>query len=193
LKSAKNNHAVIHAEHEELALKGPSLVLLLKDVLEKGADFRFQAKGPSMTPFIKDGDVVTISPLGGNRLKTGEVAAFTSPRTGGLYVHRLIETKGEVYFFQGDRLSETDGPVSHENIHGKVTRVERDGKTVYFGSGPERRLIAALAKRKLLMVLLVPIWHIVRPFIRFAQFVFCRHKSRNSTISDCGESVAIRK
>jgi len=36
---------------------------LAKDVLGRGASFRFQARGNSMTPFIRDGDVIAIVPM----------------------------------------------------------------------------------------------------------------------------------
>ena len=38
------------------------LTALVRAVLDKGASFRFKAFGVSMTPFIQDGDVITIAP-----------------------------------------------------------------------------------------------------------------------------------
>jgi len=47
----------------ELSISGSTLIELLEAVLSQEASFRFQAKGLSMSPFIKDGDMVTVSPL----------------------------------------------------------------------------------------------------------------------------------
>ena len=46
---------------------------------------------------------------------------------------------------------------------GRVTRVERNGKEIFFGLGPERFLIAFLTRRGLLFPLLYPLWRMVRP------------------------------
>jgi hypothetical protein len=51
----------------DLPLSGPALVHLLRAMMDKGAPVRFRAKGFSMSPFIKNKDVVTISPLQDNR------------------------------------------------------------------------------------------------------------------------------
>jgi hypothetical protein len=48
----------------ELFLTGPVFIELLHATLAKGVPFPFRARGSSMHPFIKDGDVITVSPLG---------------------------------------------------------------------------------------------------------------------------------
>ena len=42
---------------------GEVLPELVKDILGKGVECRLQVKGYSMSPFIKDGDMMTISPV----------------------------------------------------------------------------------------------------------------------------------
>ena len=48
---------------DSLYLHAEDLIALIASTLQKGATFRFKAKGFSMIPFIKNNDVVTISPL----------------------------------------------------------------------------------------------------------------------------------
>jgi len=62
-RDAETKSALFNRKEGELQLSGPSLVELLRSVLDKGVPFRFQAKGFCMTPFIKDGDVITVFPL----------------------------------------------------------------------------------------------------------------------------------
>jgi hypothetical protein len=64
----------------ELSLSGPALVKLLRAVLDKGAPVRFSAKGFSMSPFIKNEDVVTLSPLQDASPSVGDVIAFLGRR-----------------------------------------------------------------------------------------------------------------
>jgi len=119
-----------------------------------------------MSPFIRNEDVVTISPLQGEWPSLGEIIAFVHPVTKGLCIHRIVRKKDGIYVTKGDNRSETDERVPIENILGSVTRVERDGKQVFLGLGPERFLIAFLGRRGLLFPLLIPLWKIVRPFVR---------------------------
>jgi hypothetical protein len=150
----------------ELSLSGTSLVDLFRAVLEKGVRFRFQAKGFSMSPFIKDGDVVTVSPLSDRSPGIGDVVAFIHQGTGKLVVHRLVGKRGDSYLIKGDNSPETDGLIPKANILGCVRKVERDGKKVFLGIGPERFLIAFLTRTGLLFPLLVPVWRLIRPIFR---------------------------
>ena len=150
----------------DISLSGEALVELLRAVLIKGASVRFQAKGFSMSPFIKNNDVVTISALQGKRPGLGEIIAFVHAETGGLCVHRIVRKKDGIFVTKGDNKSVSDERVPKDNILGFVTRVERDGKPVFLGLGPERFLIAFLGWRGLLFPLLLPLWKVVRPFLR---------------------------
>ena len=150
----------------DLPLSGRALVDLLRAVLNKGVPVRFQAKGFSMSPFIKNNDVVTISPLQGTRPGLGDIIAFVHPETQGLCIHRIVRNKDGFFVTKGDNRSETEESVPIENILGSVTRVERDGKQVFLGLGPERFLIAFLGRRGLLFPILLPLWRILRPFMR---------------------------
>ena len=150
----------------DLSLSGPALVDVLRAVLHKGVPVRFQAKGFSMSPFIKNNDVVTISPLQGTQPSLGDIIAFAHPETQGLYIHRIVRNKDGLYVTKGDNRSETEESVPIESILGSVTRVERAGKQIFLGLGPERFLIAFLGRRGLLFPLLLPLWKVVRPFMR---------------------------
>jgi signal peptidase I len=140
---------------------------LVKEILSKGAKCCFQAKGQSMSPFIKDGDIVTISPLTDSSPRIGDVVAFNHPGNEKLIIHRVVKKRNKDYYVRGDNAIEADGLVQGKNILGYVKKVERNGKKVQIGLGPERFLIAFLNRRGLLFPLLSPVWRIIRPLIRF--------------------------
>ncbi|MCK5098839.1 MAG: S24/S26 family peptidase, partial [Desulfobacteraceae bacterium] len=81
LNNNSNNH---------LKLSGKNLTDLMCAVLEKNADFRFQANGHSMSPFIKNQDIVTISPLLKNKPQTGDIVAACFLERKAIVVHRII-------------------------------------------------------------------------------------------------------
>jgi signal peptidase I len=150
----------------DLPLSGPALVQLLRAVLGKGALVRFRAKGFSMSPFIKNEDVVTLSPLQNSFPGVGDVIAFVLHGTDKLCVHRVVGKEGNLYVTKGDSSSEADESVPIENILGFVRRVERNGKEVFLGLGPERYLIAFLGGRGLLLPLILPVSKVVRAMIK---------------------------
>jgi hypothetical protein len=135
-------------------------------VLEKGAQFKFRAKGFSMSPFIRDGDVLTVSPFLDRSPAFGDVAAFIHPGTGEFVVHRMIGIRDGAYLIQGDAALESDGRVPKEKVLGRVTQIKRNGQRIFLGLGPERYLIAFLSCRGLLLRAMHPLRKIVRPIMR---------------------------
>ena len=146
----------------------PSEVLpeLVKEVLGKGVECRLQVKGYSMSPFIKDSDVVTISPMSDSSPGFGDVIAFIHPGTEKLIIHRVVWKSRDAYLLKGESALEPDGLIKKENILGLVTKVERKGKRIFLGLGPERFLIALLTRTNLLLPVLRPLWRILRPIAR---------------------------
>ena len=144
-------------EGQAMPLSGPAVLELLQAVLARGAPFRFRAMGPSMFPFIRDGDVVTVAPLKGIRLRRGDVVACVPPRLDALVIHRVVARRGQSYLVKGDATSEADGLVHEADILGRVMRVERRGSEVRLGLGVERHLIAILARSGLLVRMVFPL------------------------------------
>lgn len=117
---------------EGISLSAPVIMELIEAVHEKGASFRFQARGYSMTPAIRDGDVITLSPLGSKMPGRGDVLAFRHPERPRLLVHRVLRKKKSRYFIKGDNVTEADGWIPAENILGLITRVEQQGKARFW-------------------------------------------------------------
>ncbi len=132
----------------EFMLPGDALSELMREVLAKGKPFRFKARGLSMSPFIKDGDVLTVTPLA-TAPRTGDVAAFLHPATGRLVVHRLVRKRAGRYQFKGDNADEVECGLPIQRILGLVTSIERKGREV---SLPPRagRAVAGLSRTGLL-------------------------------------------
>jgi hypothetical protein len=144
--------AVVKAQ--ELPISSRALLELMRAVLARGVPFRFCARGWSMAPFIRDGDVITVSPFRRDRPGIGQVVAFTRPGEGNVVVHRVVARRGSAPFIQGDSVPGcADGLVPPENLLGRVTRIERNGRGVWLGLGPERYAIAWLSHTRWLVPL----------------------------------------
>ncbi len=152
---------------QDLPLSGAALLDLMSAVLSKGRPFRFCARGWSMSPFIQDGDIITITPLQKNLPNVGEVVAFLRPEDGRLVVHRVVARHLSAVFIQGDNGPDfADGFIPRENLLGRVIRVERHGRNVWLGLGPERYLIAWLSRTLMLIPLRDRLAAWVKPFSR---------------------------
>jgi hypothetical protein len=140
--------------HDEVSLSGSDLAGLMRAVLAKGAAFRFRARGCSMSPFIKDGDVVTVCPLGSHAISPGDIVAFARDATDRPYIHRVLIAQGDSYLIQGDNADRSDGFIHASRILGRVSRIERNGRSPRLGLGKEGQLIAYFNRAGLLPGLL---------------------------------------
>ena len=137
---------------ESVSLSTDVFMQLIEVVHEKGASFRFQAKGHSMTPAIRDGDFITVSPLKDVMPRRGDVLAFRHPDQPRMLVHRVLHTMARKYFIKGDNCPEADGWIPAENILGLITRVERRGRPRFW---PNRSAPSSWVN---FYLLLYPLW-----------------------------------
>jgi signal peptidase I len=142
-------------KHCELSFSSPDMLELLQYVLGKGLSFRFKANGFSMTPSIRDGDIITIAPCVSTILRSGDIAAFIHPGTVRLTVHRIIGIHEESFFIKGDNVNSGDGPIPKSKILGHVVRIERNGQNKRLGLGAERRALAFLSRCRIVPFLRV--------------------------------------
>lgn len=114
-------------------LDGEALAAVVHDLLTRGASVQMVAHGGSMSPWIRDGDLVTILPRGlGREPRLGDVVAFRRPGGERLVVHRLVSRAPGGWIARGDRCSAADGLISEQAILGTVDRA---------ASGARRRLL----------------------------------------------------
>ena len=135
----------------ELHMSNRGQAELLRAAIEHGVPLRTRARGSSMSPFIRDGDVLTIAPTDGCVPRIGDVVAFVRPDTGRLAVHRVIARVDAGWLVRGDNCPRPDGVVLRGAILGVLIRVERDGRHARLGLGAEARLIAWLQRAHILM------------------------------------------
>jgi len=147
LRSPENKPSLRARPGRELLLSGDSLISLMIGVLAKGVPFRFRAAGYSMSPFIRDGDVITILPKGKKRLRRGDIVAYVRPINGRPAVHRIVGRISSRFVLKGDHESTVDFQMDESGILGVVGRVERNGRRIRIGLGPGRRLVACLSAR----------------------------------------------
>jgi len=94
----------------------------LKATCKKGIPFRFTAKGMSMSPFICNGDSLTIEPIYKKTIEEGDIVACITPGESRLIIHRIIK-KNRLYLLKGDNVYHSDGYYEKKYVHGYVKEI----------------------------------------------------------------------
>ena len=101
---------------------------LFEEILKSGAGLRVRVTGRSMTPFIRNGEVVTLQQMPVTALHIGDVILVKMQR-GDLLLHRIVKktqaAAGVIFRTKGDALTLLDEPISGEDILAKVLRIEK--------------------------------------------------------------------
>lgn len=116
---------------------------LAQEVLGRGGRLSFRARGTSMHPFIRGGDVLLVEPAAPARLRPGEIILYHRGGTSHI-VHRLVrrvEKDGRLMFIaQGDNVVGADAPILAEQVLGRVVEIHMDGHRMRLDTGPGRLL-----------------------------------------------------
>jgi signal peptidase I len=116
---------------------------LARDVISSGNTLRFRARGGSMRPLIRDGEILEVGPIQSGELHLGDIVLFSDP-TRKLMAHRLIHRfhhDGHLMLvLQGDANYTEDRPIPEKLVIGKIIAVIRDRGSFVF-SGPIHRLV----------------------------------------------------
>jgi signal peptidase I len=120
---------------------------LVQEFIDTGNSFRFQARGRSMWPTIRDGEFLHVKPIDKRRLKLGDIVLFR--REGVFKAHRIIRRKRDFVLIRGDACIDSDGWIAIPEILGRVASAEgRDGRTT-FGSLERLQFFCREAYRRL--------------------------------------------
>lgn len=118
-----------------------------QDLLRAGISVRFRARGVSMSPLVRDGDIVLVRPTGAREVRVGDVVILRAEPEH-LIVHRIVRrhlrAEGTVVTVQGDQVSVPDGVFPAAQLLGRVVEIERDGRQIEVGR-PMMRVLGRLA------------------------------------------------
>ena len=91
---------------------------VLHDLLGQGLTVRFQARGASMSPAIRDGEVVLVTPVIVNKLRKGDVVLTRS--TNAFRLHRIViaDHASDEFVTRGDCGQENDPPLKGAQVLG---------------------------------------------------------------------------
>jgi uncharacterized repeat protein (TIGR01451 family) len=93
---------------------------LSRGLLASGHEVRFQARGRSMLPLIRDGETLRVESVATAMLRVGDIVVAKTAH--GLRAHRLIfaDLARDCFLTRGDAGQESDPPIRAEQILGRV-------------------------------------------------------------------------
>lgn len=104
--------------------------IISSELLRAGNTIRFRAKGTSMQPLIRDGDIVCVAPPEPEQAHKGDVVLFVVGN-GRALLHRVVNIRknngDQEFLIQGDHSIHSDGYISKSDILGMLVAVERGG------------------------------------------------------------------
>ncbi len=118
------------------ALQAEAIRQLFINLLREGHVIRSLAVGKSMSPSIKKGELLIVSPIALEDAEIGEIVAFRKNQSHSvLTTHRVVQKgkeRGRCYIItKGDGNPYRDFPlVSSQEVLGKVTGIERNGRVI---------------------------------------------------------------
>ncbi len=115
---------------------------LARELLAGGSGIRFQARGASMSPAIRDGEIVHVRPAVPRDLRRGDLVLIKVE--GRLCLHRLVvaDVKRDVFITRGDCGLQDDPAVSGEEVLGVA-----ESKEVRVGRGMVRAKLKGVRGR----------------------------------------------
>ena len=116
------------------------------EALRRHGRLSLKARGGSMTPFIRDGDIVVIANAQRMNVAVGDVVCYET-HPGRLRLHRVVAHDRERLRVKGDALGFTE-VVEDAQLLGKVIVVKRHGAVTPFDTSRARwrnRVIAFLS------------------------------------------------
>jgi hypothetical protein len=115
---------------EMLECQGTELYELGKELAANGVCWRFEARGWSMYPMIKAGDVLEVRPISWRNVRLGDVLFYRSGER--MLAHRVIGCfggePGNSIRARGDAFLQEDPPVCEPDVIGRVDAIYRPGR-----------------------------------------------------------------
>lgn len=115
---------------ELLECQGTELYELGRELFATEASLCFEARGWSMYPMIKEGDVLEVMPVPWRKVRVGDVLFYRSGER--LLVHRVIgrcsDEPGDRIRARGDAFLQADPPICEQDMVGRVDAIYRPGR-----------------------------------------------------------------
>jgi signal peptidase I len=138
----------------------PSLPDLAATFLQRGNTLRVRARGDSMLPFLRHGDVLHVRRLPAADVRVGDVICY-APSPGRLHLHRVVARDERGFVTRGDALPYVED-VPATRVLGRVIARERRGRLRRLDTRAARRCNRAIVAAAPLTARVLPLARALR-------------------------------
>lgn len=114
-------------------LESPDFLERSRQNLSRSLTVEICMSGSSMSPAIKDGDLVTIEPIPDGRINQGDIILYQS-RFDTAVIHRVVRiersSNDRTVITRGDAATQNDLAIPFTQILGRVKHIERAGERI---------------------------------------------------------------
>lgn len=105
-----------------------------------------------MRPWIKEGDKVSLVLSSPSQIRLGDIIGFYPDSKSKLVIHRVIKRHPDHWITKGDNSIIADPIITEDLLSGKAVKIQRETRTIRFGLGREKEIIAYLSRLNILPV-----------------------------------------
>ena len=140
-----------------IELSNISAGILIKELIRKNKRVKLKARGESMFPAIRDGDVITIAPPDPSKQETGDIVVCMDETSERILIHRIISKSQETITTKGDFCLKSDGARPKSSIIGYVCHIKNDSSVLIFSKNSICKKTVAFLSRTNILALTVKI------------------------------------
>ena len=136
---------------------------IVRPMLERGLSVRFEARGCSMSPAIRDGEIVEVMPIVLGKLRKNDIVLARSENRFRLHRIVMLDPEKDVFVTRGDCGQQNDAPISGSQILGVARSKEvRLGWTTVRASFRRGRILRSAARAQYLLIKLLHVATLAR-------------------------------
>jgi len=125
-------------------------------MLERGLSVRFEARGCSMSPAIRDGEIVEVKSVECSKLRKNDIVLAKSNCKFRLHRIVMLDLHRDIFVTRGDCGQENDAPIRGSEILGLACSKEvRLGWTMVRASFRRGRILRTAARAQYLVIKLL--------------------------------------
>ena len=129
--------------HEDSSSRRAASIDIAAEILSTGGGLRLRARGMSMYPFIRHGDLIEVEPADASAVRMGDVILSRDGHDR-MVAHRVVKVRdlghGGTLVTKGDWTIRPDETIEPGQVLGRIVAIERSGRRLTLNTRPQRLL-----------------------------------------------------
>ncbi len=125
---------------------------LIREAIERNGTLKFRLKGTSMRPFLREGDILTVSALRSQKISVGDLVIYHDGMS--ITCHRVFRTFKNNFQLKADAAMTADEFLKKGRLMGKVVELQKGGLILNMNNNAGRIANMVISRASLVTALL---------------------------------------